>query len=162
MDGRTLRRKSFADGVMPSSNSAGLLVLARLAGITGRQDYRRKAERLVRAYPADAPDLGASFGAFFSALDLMVGPSFEVVVAGDPAATDTEAMLLALRRRFLPHVTVILRPTDTADPPITRIAPFTAAQTAIGGRATAYVCEAGTCRLPTTDIASMLGQLGVR
>ena len=94
-------------------------------------------------YPQDAPDQALSFGAFFSALDLVVGPSYEVVVAGDPAAADTKAMLRELRRRFLPRVTVILRPTDTADPPITRIAPFTAAQTAIGGRATAYVCEAG-------------------
>ena len=112
--------------------------------------------------PEQAPDQALSFGAFFSALDLVVGPAYEVVVAGDPAAADTKAMLRELHRRFLPRATVILRPTDTADPPVTRIAPFTAAQTAIGGRATAYVCEAGSCRLPTTDIASMLGQLGVR
>jgi uncharacterized protein len=162
VDGRALRRKAITDGVMPSANSAGLLVLARLAEITGRQGYRQNAEQLVRRYPWNAPDLALSFGAFFSALDLVIGPSYEVVVAGDPAAADTKAMLRELRRRFLPRATVILRPTDTVDPPITRIAPFTAMQIAIGGRATAYVCEAGACRLPTTDIVMMLGQLGAR
>jgi uncharacterized protein len=162
VDGRALRRKAITDGVMPSANSAGLLVLARLAEITGRQGYRQKAEQLVLRYPRNAPDQALSFGAFFSTLDLVVGPAYEVVVAGDPAAADTKAMLRELRRRYLPHVTVLLRPTDTMDPPITRLAPFTASQTSIGGRATAYVCEAGSCRLPATDIATMLKQLGVR
>ena len=162
VDDRTQRRKAITDGVMPSANSVGLLVLARLGQITGRQDYRKKAEQLVRQYPRNAPDMALSLGAFFSTLDLVVGPSYEVVVAGDPAAADTKAMLRELHRRFLPRATVIFRPTDTADPPITRIAPFTAAQAAIGGRATAYVCEAGACRLPTTDIAVMLRQLGAR
>ncbi|HSV91437.1 MAG TPA: thioredoxin domain-containing protein, partial [Desulfobacterales bacterium] len=108
VDGRALRRKAITDGVIPSANSAGLFVLARLAQITGRQDYRRKAEQLVRQYPRNAPDAALSFGAFFSALDLVVGPSQEVVVAGDPAAADTKAMLAELRRRYLPRATVIL------------------------------------------------------
>lgn len=159
MDGRVVRRKAFTDGVMPSANSAGLLVLSRLAQITGRQDYRRKAELLARAYPAEAPEHAVSFGAFYTALDLLVGPPCEVVVAGDPAAADTTAMLRELRRRFLPHAAVILRPTNVDDPPITRIAPATAAQTALGGRATAYVCEAGACRPPTTDISTLLALL---
>jgi uncharacterized protein YyaL (SSP411 family) len=55
---------------------------------------------------------------------------------------------------------VILRPATTEDPPITRLAPFTTAQVSLGGRATAHVCEAGSCRLPTTDINVMLAQLG--
>ena len=159
-DSRAARRKSISDGVLPSANSAALLVLTRLAGMTGKAEYRRKAEQVAALYPGDAEAASISFGAFFSALDLLVGPSFEVVVVGDPAAGDTKSMLRELSRRFLPHATVILRPTTTVDPPITRLAPFTTAQVSLGGRATAYVCEAGSCRLPTTDVGVMLAHLG--
>jgi hypothetical protein len=69
-------------------------------------------------------------------------------------------MLRELRRRFLPRVTVILRPTGVADPPIAGLAPFAAGYVALDSRATAYVCQAGACRLPTTDIQIMLEQLG--
>ena len=159
-DSRTVRRKPIHDGVLPSANSAGLLVLARLAELTGRTEYRRMAERIVNTYPGEVPSASISFGTFLAALDLVVGPSYDVVVAGDPAADDTNAMLRELQRRFLPRVTVILRPTDITDPPIRRLAPFTAGQVALDGKATAYVCHAGACRLPTTDIRTMLEQLG--
>ncbi len=59
VDGRALRRKAITDGVMPSANSAGLLVLARLAQITGRQDYRQKAEQLVATVSAERAGSGA-------------------------------------------------------------------------------------------------------
>ena len=70
------------------------------------------------------------------------------------------AMLRALRKRFLPNKVVLLRP-DAKSPAITRIAPYTTAQTSIDGKATAYVCRDFACRAPTTDAAKMLELLGV-
>ena len=42
---------------------------------------------------------------------------------------------------------------------MTRLAPYTAAQGAIDGKATAYVCRDHACEAPTTDAALMLSHL---
>jgi uncharacterized protein YyaL (SSP411 family) len=102
------------------------------------------------------------YASFLSAMDFSQGPSFEVVIAGNPAAADTRAMLRALRRRLIPNMVVIFRPMDAKDPEIVRLAPFTESQVALEGEATAYVCRDFACNLPTTDIAKMLSLLGVK
>jgi hypothetical protein len=51
----------------------------------------------------------------------------------------------------------LLRPTETPDPPILPLAPFTASCSAgEDGRARAYVCHSYSCRLPTSDPEEML------
>jgi hypothetical protein len=156
------RRKSFTDGVLPSANSVGLMLLLRLNRITGNVEYEKKAETLLRLYPPDAASRAAEFSSFLAAADFSAGPTYEVVVAGVPGSADTVAMLRALQERYLPNVVLIFRPTDTPNPQITRLAPFTSSQGAMNGRATAYVCQNFVCNLPTNDIANMLAELKPR
>jgi hypothetical protein len=156
------RRISLTDGVLPSANSVGLMVLLKLNRITGNVEYEKKAEAILRLYPPDAATNAPSFSFFLSAADFSAGPSYEVVIAGDPEAEDTRAMLRALHQRFLPNAVILLRPTNVASPEIVTVAPFTAAQGAVKGKATAYVCRDFVCNLPTNDIEAMLGTLGVK
>ena len=156
------RRKSFTDGVLPSANSVGLMLLLRLNRITGNMEYEKKAEALLKLFPRDAASRALEFSFFLSAADFSAGPSFEVVVAGVPGAKDTVDMQRALQERYLPNVVVIFRPTDVPNPAITRLAPFTASQGMVNARATAYVCLDFVCNLPTNDIATMLAQLKAR
>jgi uncharacterized protein YyaL (SSP411 family) len=153
------RRASFTDGVIPSANSVGLMVLVKLNRITGRFVYEQKAEDIARRYPPDASEHAIAYSFFLCAADLLAGPSREVVIAGDPKANDTRAMLRALRERFLPGTVVIFKPggpaSGAAAAPFLPVAPFTA-------KATAYVCTDFVCELPTTDIAVMLSKLGVK
>jgi len=78
------RKKPLDDGSLPSSNSVALLLLLKLNRITGIAEYEKKAEAISRLYPAETGPDGISFGFFLSAIDFSIGPSFEVVVAGDP------------------------------------------------------------------------------
>ena len=94
-----------------------------------------------------------------TALDFTIGPSHEVVIAGNSQAEDTKAMVRALRKPFIPNKVVLLRPTELEYPDIVRIAPFTVDHTCIDGKATAYVCTNHVCKLPTTDIGQMLDAL---
>jgi hypothetical protein len=55
---------------------------------------------------------------------------------------------------------IIFRPTTDSHPAIVRLAPFTASQLAVNGKATAYVCQDFACKLPTNDIQAMLSELG--
>ena len=155
------RKKPLEDGVLPSANSVALLVLLKLNRITGKVEYEKKAEAISTLYPAEIGPVGISFGFFLSAIDFSIGSSFEVVVAGDPGAEDTRAMLRTLQRKFIPNAVIILRPSNAPVAAIVQLAPFTESQLMVNGRATAYVCQDFACKLPTNDIATMLSQLGV-
>jgi uncharacterized protein YyaL (SSP411 family) len=153
------RRKSFTDGVIPSANSVGAFLLLRLNRMTGRLDFEQKAERLIALYPRSAGTEAISHSYFLGAADFAAGPTFEVVVTGDPAATDTREMIRSLNRTYLPNAVVLFKPADAADPPINRLAPYVSALHPVNGRATAYVCRDFSCSLPTNDIPTMLAEL---
>lgn len=160
-DGEALlsRQKELYDGAIPSGNSVVMYNLLRLSRLTGNTDLEAEAAR-VSAYAGGLiRRMPSGFAAFLIGLDFAVGPTFEVVVVGRPGAADTEAMLGALRSRYLPNKVVILRPEGDA-PAVTRLAPYTATQRALGGEATAYVCRNFVCNRPTTSVEEMLEFLG--
>ena len=153
------RVKPTMDGVIPSANSAGALVLTKLAEITGSEKYRERAGSIIRLFPAEAEANPVSFAFFLSALDLFRGPSFQVVVAGGTEDPQAQTMIRELRRRYLPNLSVVFRSLEPGAE-ITRIAPFTASQGLVNGKATAYVCTGWSCELPTNDPDVMLERLG--
>jgi uncharacterized protein len=127
--------------------------------MTGRLDFEEKAEQLLRLYPEGAATDAISFSFFLSAADFAAGPTYEIVVAGDPAAADTQEMLGVLARTYLPNAVVILKPAGAASDPIARLAPYVAPLRQLNGKATAYVCRDFACSLPTTDVAVMLAEV---
>ncbi|NIO05671.1 MAG: hypothetical protein GTN74_14025 [Proteobacteria bacterium] len=163
-DGETIlvRKKEIYDGAIPSGNSVAALNLLRLGRITGNADFEERAMKIGRAFSAMVNQSPSAFTQFMMALDFGIGPSHEVIIAGDSAARDTRAMLKALREEFVPNKIVILRPTDVESPDIFRFADYTRYQTSIDGKATAYVCLNYKCEFPTTDVGKMLELLNVR
>ena len=158
-----IRNKEIYDGAIPSGNSVAALNLLRLGHITGREDYLKKAEEISRAFSESVNRYPAGHAHLMMALDYALNPNYEVVIVGQPAAKDTRAMLLALRRPFLPGKVVLLRPADKkAAAEIIRMAPYTEFMVSKDGRATAYVCTNFVCKLPTTDISQMLANLHVK
>ena len=151
-----VRGKEFYDGAIPSGNSVAALNLLRLGRLTGETRYEEYAQGTLRAASVEVASVAGGHTQLFAAVDFATGPSFEVVIAGDPEADDTKAMLRALRRRFLPHKVVLLRPAAGEDSPITALADYAKLQPSLGGKATAYVCRDFTCAAPTTDVETML------
>ena len=86
-----------------------------------------------------------------TALDFEIGPTSEIVIAGDPTAAGTPAMLRAARSRFLPRTLLVLNPPGAAGDAIRAILPQIAGQAMLKGQPTAYVCEHFACRAPVTD-----------
>ena len=163
-DGEKLivRRKEVYDGAVPSGNSVAMLNLLRLGRITGSPDLEEKAEMIGRAFSREVSKRPSAYTSLMVAVDFASGPSCEVVIAGDSESEDTKAMLKAVNTVFIPNMTVLHRPTGQREPDITLIAPFTAAQNSIEGKATAYVCRNHSCEQPTTDIGEMLKMMGVK
>ena len=154
-----VRQKEFYDGAMPSGNSVALYNLVRLGRMAERPDFEERAQRLVEMAAAQVQQQPTGFTGLLVGFDFALGPSQEVVIAGEPGAKDTVEMLQKIRSVYAPRKIVLLRQTDQDEPPITRYAPFTNEQRGMNGRATAYVCEHFQCEAPTTDPQAVLAAL---
>ncbi|TET71721.1 MAG: thioredoxin domain-containing protein [Candidatus Aminicenantes bacterium] len=150
------RMKDVYDGAIPSGNSVASLNLLRLGRITMRQELEEKAEQAIESFGKTISRSPTGFSQFLIALDFAVGPTKEIVIAGDLHQEDTNLMLHAVRRRFLPGKVLILHPEGEDGKAIEKIVPFVKHQNEINGKATAYVCESYTCKAPTTDLAKMI------
>ncbi|HEX7540071.1 MAG TPA: thioredoxin domain-containing protein, partial [Syntrophales bacterium] len=153
------RQKDSYDGAIPSGNSVIMLDLLRLSRITGRSDLEQKAIGVSRAFARNIGQIPSAYSQLMVALEFLAGPQFEIVVAGKPGAQDTQEMLDAVRRSFLPNRVLLFRPQGAGSGAIAAIAPYTKDMKADGGRATAYVCRNFACAKPVRTVDEMLGLL---
>jgi uncharacterized protein YyaL (SSP411 family) len=160
-DAETLpvRPKELHDGAVPSGNSVAFQNGLRLFQITGDDALEKGARDICRVFGEQARAMPTAFAHFLCGLDFAIGPASEVIIAGRKDASDTQALLRALRRSFTPNKIVIFRPEGPGQPDIETIAPFVQSHDCIDGRATAYVCSNFTCRLPATDPEQMMALL---
>jgi hypothetical protein len=103
--------------------------------------------------PTSAPRL---LGAVEFSLDR---PPAIVVVAPRPGDDRAARLVRAARRAYLPNRALIatIAGTRAADDEV--LLTIIAGKEALGGTATAYVCEQRVCALPTTDPAVLTRQL---
>ena len=160
-DGEALitRQKEVYDGAIPSGNSVAMLNMLRLARITADTELEAAAAAISRAFAGSVRAVPVGHSQLLQGVDFGIGPSHEVVIAGDPDSEDTQAMLRALRSRYVPNKVVLLRPPGDT-PEIADVAEFTRYQNSIDEKATAYVCQNYYCERPVTDVDEMLKLLG--
>ncbi|MEM7007497.1 MAG: thioredoxin domain-containing protein, partial [Thermodesulfobacteriota bacterium] len=149
------RQKEIYDGAVPSGNSAAGLNLLRLSRITSDIEYEQKAAQIGKAFSETVESGPMAYTLFMTGLDFGLGPSYEVVVVGDPKGDDTKEMIDAIRRTYSPNKVVLIKDSNDSMA-ISDIAEFTKGQNIIDGKATAYVCLNHVCNLPTTDLNKML------
>ena len=157
-EGLIVRQKEFYDGAVPSGNSVAMLNLLRLGRMTGSARFEERAVEVGRAAGDVVRRMPAGFTALLMGLDFAVGPTAEIVIAGEPGAADTRAMLKVLGERFDPNRVVLLRPRSGGEA-MTKIAPFVEAMQARGGRATAYVCRDYRCEAPVDTPEALRARL---
>ncbi len=152
-----VRPKELFDHAVPSGNATAGLVLQRLFHLTAEVEYLSaglSALRLVRDLMPDAPT-GA--GEALCALDLYLSRVREVAIVGEPADPATRTLIAQVHDRYLPNA--VLAAAGPKDAVALGAIGLLADRVAIDGRATAYVCEGFTCRLPVTDPAELAAQL---
>jgi uncharacterized protein YyaL (SSP411 family) len=87
-------------------------------------------------------------------LDFTLGPSFSIVLVGEQSADDMKTMLVAIRKNYLPNLTVKLSTQGNEQSAMPGLS-----YEKIEGKATAYVCRNRTCMPPTNKIETMLEYL---
>ncbi len=149
------RQKELYDGALPSGNSAAALNLLRLARMTGSTALEEKADKLIRFMAPQAAPYPMAHSHFLTALDFVVGPGQEMVIAGEPGDETVAAMAGAVRRRFLPNKVLLLKSGGASGRLLEKLAPYTAELGASGERAAFYLCLGFACQRPMTETAEV-------
>jgi uncharacterized protein YyaL (SSP411 family) len=155
-----VRNKDYFDNATPSGNSVAAEALLRLSVLTGNEDYRRKAVNVLRLVRDAVERYPSAFGYALGALDFYLSTPKEVVLV---AGVDEEGARLLRREvwgRYLPNKVVAEATGD--DPAAAELVPLLRERTALGGRATAYVCENYTCLQPVNEPGELASQLAQR
>ena len=152
-----VRPRELFDNAVPAGSSVAAELLQRLGRLTGQQDWERSglaALRPVLGVVARAP---TGFGHALGAVDFALGRVREVAIVGEPGADDTGALLAQVWGTYQPNRVVAMAAPGDRD--AAAEVPLLADRTALGGRATAYVCEHFVCQLPVTEPEALAAQL---
>jgi uncharacterized protein YyaL (SSP411 family) len=143
------RLKESHDGAIPSGNAVTFTNLIRLGRMTGDPALEEEATALAHAFAAPVRRLPSAHAQWLLGWEMLTAPSCEVVIAGDPEAADTRALIEAVRRNRGQEPILLLRPPGEGDG-IAAMAPFTRAMAPLDGRAAAHVCRNFACLKPVT------------
>jgi uncharacterized protein YyaL (SSP411 family) len=156
------RNKETFDNATPSGNSLAAIGLLKLARLTGRADLEIKAVATLEMMSGQLEQMPLAAGLSLMALDFLLGPTHEIVIAEGPA-TDVERevelptshsavsrrLIARLHQRFVPNKVIHWRAAGESDGQLSE-----ATRTVLNGKValrqqtTAYVCEHGKCGLP--------------
>jgi uncharacterized protein YyaL (SSP411 family) len=148
------RPKDVQDNAVPSGNAMAALVLLRLHAWTGESRYRTAAEQAMRTVVPFVGRYPTGFAQWLVAMDLALGQTVEIAIAGAPDSAATAALVAETRRGYRPNQ-VLAVAADSA----TSAIPLLDERVAIDGQPTAYVCRGFVCRLPVTSVDALRAEL---
>jgi uncharacterized protein len=145
-----LRLKEEYDGAEPAASSIAVLNLLMLSHLTGDAAMNAKIDDTFRAFGRVMATQGRAVPMMLAALSTYYAGVLQIVVAGDPEATDMRAVRAVLRRHYLPSAVVVPLAPGRRDV-VGRLLPWTTAMETRDGRATVYVCRDFACQMPVTS-----------
>ena len=96
------------------------------------------------------------------ALDFHLAKTKEVVLVIAKPQESVEPFLDILRESYLPNAVVAIVDSGANREALGRVVPLTSGKVARKGKTTAYVCEQGICKLPTSSVETFIEQLARR
>ena len=124
-----------------------------MARLSGEASFEQYAIRLLQAFAYEVRGYPMGHTFMLAGLGFALGPAFNVVLTGNLQEKDTQTMLEALRKNYMPSLTVKfwIPEEDKVGSTYGKI----------DGKATAYVCKNQTCMPPTNEPERMLEYLKV-
>jgi uncharacterized protein len=141
-----VRPKDTQDNAVPSGNATALVVLLKLAALTGEARYAEITEKALRQIQPALGQHPAAFAQWLSALCFALSGPVEIALAGAPEAEATQALLNVVHRAYRPFKVLALAPPGDQSP-----VPLLEARGLVDGRPAAYVCSHFVCQRPVTD-----------
>ncbi|MBW2360100.1 MAG: thioredoxin domain-containing protein [Deltaproteobacteria bacterium] len=150
-DGETLvhRPRTDHDGAAPHSTGLATLGLLRLATLTGRDDLRSVAARVLATHGFVLERTPEAFPTLARATLLFERGGSVALVIGAPSAAKTRELAAAARRALGPDDAIVV--TAPGERPQGVATSWFEGREARDGRPTAYICRGFTCSPPTCD-----------
>ncbi len=148
-----IRQKEAYDTALPSGNSVQMLNLERLYLLTGNDEYRNTSIAMEKYFSAIIKRSPTAFTMFLSAIAFKIGPSFNIVVAGDKNKDDTSLMLKTLQEQYLPNCVIVF---NSGDNHLNELIENMEDKNMVNDQVTAYVCGDGTCYPPVNSLEELL------
>ena len=144
-DGERLvhRPRSPQDHAWPSGTSTSVFALLRLHELTGRDEYRERADQVFQMYGAAAAQNPFGFSHLLAALDFSQRP-VSIVLAGN--RDEAVPLVEAVHRSYHP-ARVLAFAEDV---------PIGQGRHPVGGLPAAYVCRNRSCDAPVTSAQALL------
>ena len=152
-----VRPKDLFDNAVSSANSVLALELQRLALFTGNTDYETHALDAIRVVREAAERSPQGFSHALQAVELYLSNPAEIVILGRRDSEDTNELVKSARDSLTPNRILIVGDDPSAEE--VALVPLLRDRTPIDGKATAFVCYHGTCKLPVTTPADLREQL---
>jgi uncharacterized protein YyaL (SSP411 family) len=146
------RPKDLYDNAVPSGNAMAATVLLKVGSFTGEGRYTDAAERALRMVQPALASAPTGFAQWLRSLDFALGGAKEIAIVG--TRDDAQPLLDVVLGEYRPNQVVAYRGAD-AD----TVIPLLEGREAIGGKATAYVCENLACQMPVTEPEALIAQL---
>jgi uncharacterized protein YyaL (SSP411 family) len=154
------RRKPLQDTPTPAGNPAAAAALLRLEALSGRPDFREKAEDTLEHFGSVVEHFGLYAGTYGLALERLLLPAVQVVVIGDDEQAQQLAAMATARYAVNKAVITLRHEQVTQEnlPPV--LAETLPELPSLGDQASfAVVCKGNTCQPPTSDGEELLKEL---
>jgi uncharacterized protein YyaL (SSP411 family) len=146
-----LRLKEDQDGAEPSSNSVSAHNLFRLACLLDKPALRDQGVKLVSTFAERLEKIPLALPEMVGALMLHKASAKQIIICGDLKAEDTTALLRCIHIHYLPNK-VVLVDNGREDSFLRGKIKILSSLVKVDGKATAYVCENFTCKLPVNSV----------
>ena len=147
------------DGVIPAANSVALVSLQRLALYSQDPGLEKTVLEIQKGLAGYLQTRAASSPELLRVWDYQPQTAVEVIIVAPQGKDAREGMRLLkeVRNRFIPGLVVVwVDPTKSVDD---KQWPLLSGRQMIEEKATAYVCRNRVCRLPVTDVPSLIKEL---
>jgi uncharacterized protein YyaL (SSP411 family) len=144
-----VKKKDYMDNATPSGNSVALLNLLRLNAFFGQSKYINQFRKLLKAMSPLMSRYPGGFSRAAWAVEYYSDRAKEIAIVTPGNFNEAKPLLDWLHKSFLPNKVVALAPSEISDgaaPVLIQNKP------ALNDKIAYYICEAGTCKLPTNDI----------
>ena len=156
------RRKPMQDSPTPAGNSTAAAALLRLDGLSGRADFRSKAQDTLAAFAGVIEHYGLYAGSYALALERLLLPSIQVVILGEGTAA-RRLSAIANARYAVNKAVIALRPdqvaADNLPPVLAETLPNLPQLASADSQAVALVCRGTSCLPPAASADELVEQI---
>jgi len=145
------REKPAYDGAVPTGNSVHALNLLKLHSLTTDDRYRQRAEATLKALGRRLAKAPAALSELLLACDYRLDTPREILIVTPESRAEAEPFLERLRTTFLPSEVVVVAVEGENLEAQARLVPSLRHKRVLNGQATAFVCELGLCKRPTSS-----------